>query len=615
MNLGQCLAQPIGTTILLNDLSAFKSPGANWRIVGSVRADLSKASVLTTEPGQAVLLYRSLTTGGSRDDQPNNLLTSLQHSDADLELDYLVAPQSGAGIYLQGRYGIQLTDSWESRVPRVTDNGSVDERWDTKRAPGQEGYEGHPARQNVSRAPGLWQHLKVSFQAPRFNAQHQKTKNARLIRVELNGVAIHENIELTGPTRGATFADEQTLGPLGLQGDRGTVAFRNIRYVAYDKPRPELLNLKYTLYKGRFEKEGEFGGKAPESEGSSTVLSASVSPIPNEFVLRYTGTLRVSEPGEYRFAIGAPGGSAVLKINNQTVVSASSRNGSSKITLTKGDQPFEALYSKFRSGAQSALSMIVAGPGIREFTLGDLSGGTSGEVDPIMVDASTNTILRSFIDVPRLPTGASPTAGESTVQTSPVRVVHAVSVGSPEQVHYSYDLDKGALVQIWRGLFLDTTPMWHDRGNGVSRPMGMVNSMGSPVLFLAQLSSPQAKWTADTAGSSYRPKGYRLDESERPTFRYQSYGSMVADKIRVLEAGKGIQREVVIATPTTNLYARLASGKLISQVGTGLYLVDGQQYIRLDDVSGSKPAVRELEGQQELIVPIMDGKLIYSILF
>ena len=608
-------AQPTGTTIPLNDLSTFKSPGSNWRIVGSVRADLNKANVLTTDPGQAVLVYSSSTKGSSRDVQPSNLLTVLQHGDADLELDYLVAPQSNAGIYLQGRYGIQLADSWESRVPRVTDNGSVDERWDAKRTQGQNGYAGHPARQNVSRAPGLWQHLKVSFQAPRFNAQNQKTTNARLIRVELNGVAIHEDVELTGPTHGAGFADEQPLGPLGLQGNQGTVAFRNIRYVVYDKPRPELLNLKYTIYKGRFEKEGEFGGKAPESEGPSTVLSASVSRIPNEFLLRYTGTLRVSEPGEYRFAVGAPGGTSVLKINNQTVVQSGSRNGSSKSNLAKGDQPFELFYSKFRGGAQSALNLVVSGPGIREFTLGDLSSGNGGDVDPILVDASTNTILRSFIDVPRLPAVVSATSGEATVQTAPVRVVHAVSVGSPEQVHYSYDLDKGALMQVWRGLFLDTTPMWHDRGNGVSRPMGMVNSMGTPVLFLAQLSSPQAKWTTDTTGSGYRPKGYRLDENERPTFRYQSYGSTVADKIRVLEAGKGIQREVVVATPTSNLYARLASGKTISQVETGLYLVDGQQYVRLDDVSGSKPSVRESDGQQELIVPVTGGKLTYSILF
>lgn len=195
--------QPTFTTLPLNDVNAFKSPVPNWRLVGSVRADLNKVHALTTEPGQGIFVFSPSTKGGSRDAQLTPLSTNLQHGDIDLEVEYLVAPQSRAGLYLQGRYGIQLADSWESRTARVSDNGSVAERWDAGRPPGQNGYEGHPARQNVSRAPGLWQHLKISFQAPRFNAQNQKTRNARLMRVELNGVTIHEDIELTGPTYGA----------------------------------------------------------------------------------------------------------------------------------------------------------------------------------------------------------------------------------------------------------------------------------------------------------------------------------------------------------------------------------------------------------------------------
>ena len=631
INPGQGLAQslpPAGTSIPLNDLSAFATPAPNWRIVGNVRADLNKAGALTTEPGTSILVYAPPTKGpaGGRNAQPASLMTTLQHGDADLDLEYLVTPQSSAGVYLQGRYGITLADSWQVRTPSITDNGSIGERRTQQQPQSANGYEGHAARQNASRAPGLWQRLRISFQAPRFNAQNQKTQNARLIRVELNGVVIHEDVELTGSTQGAALADEQRMGPLILQGGQGAVAFRNIRYAAYENPRPELLNLKYAVYKGRFEKEGEYGGKAPESEGPSTVLSASVSRLPNEFLLRYTGTLRVAEPGEYRFTLGAPGGSGQLKINNQTVPQPNGRNAGSRITLPKGDLPFELVYSKFRGGTQSSLSMAVTGPGIREFTLGDLTGGNGGNIDPILIEAATNTVLRSFIDAPRMevprvdtptPTnaGVSVSAGATNASAGPVRVVHAVSVGSPEQVHYSYDLDKGALIQVWRGQFLDATPMWHDRGNGVSRPMGMVNGMGTPVLFLAQLPSPQAKWTADTTGSGYRPKGYRLDESDRPTFQYQSYGSSVTDKIRVLEAGKGLQREVVVATPATNLYARLASGTTISPTGTGLYLIDGRQYVRLDDASGSKAAIREADGRQELIVPVTGGKLTYSILF
>lgn len=616
-------AQPLSTTISLANLNGFAKPGSIWQLVGNVRADLNKPNTLTTDKGTGILVTAPPKKMPSEQNaQSHNVSTTLQHGDVDLELDFMLAKESSSGVYLQGRYEVQLFDSWNVRNPRSNDNGSIGERWDNKRPDGQKGYEGHAPRQNASRAPGLWQHLKISFQAPRFNANGsggapQKTENARLLRVELNGVLVQEDVELTGPTRGAAFTDEKPTGPLMLEGSQGALAFRNISYVAYDKPRPELLNLKYAVYKGKYEKEMDFGGKAPESEGPASMLSASVSMIPNEFLIRYTGTLRVSEPGEYRFNLGLPGGGGVLKINNQTVGQGGRRGGDSRITLPKGDLPFELLYSKFVDWAKPAIGLAVSGPGIREYALSDGVGNTGNEVDPIIVDAPTNTVLRSFMDIPAESGASTPgasTPGQPNVRSRPMRVTHAISVGSPDGVHYTYDLDKGALVQVWRGSFLDTTPMWHNRGDGSSRPTGMVQRMGTPVLFLTKLTSPQGNWLADTTGSGYRPKGYVLDESDRPTFRYQSYGASVDDKIRVVDNGQGIQRELTVTNPATDFYARLASGTTISALENGMYLVDGQEYVRLDNVSGAKPTIRDSNGRQELIVPVK-GKLTYSILF
>ena len=54
--------------------------------------------------------------------------------------------------------------------------------------------------------------------------------NRRAGRVQylINGVVVHEDVELTGPTLASTFHDEQPAGPLMLQGDHGPVAYRNI---------------------------------------------------------------------------------------------------------------------------------------------------------------------------------------------------------------------------------------------------------------------------------------------------------------------------------------------------------------------------------------------------
>lgn len=95
-----------------------------------------------------------------------------------------------------GQYELQLRDSWGAQVITSGENGGIYERWDESRPDGQKGYQGYAPRQNVSKGPGLWQHLVVSFQAPRFNAEGQKIENARFIKVELNGVTIQENVEL-----------------------------------------------------------------------------------------------------------------------------------------------------------------------------------------------------------------------------------------------------------------------------------------------------------------------------------------------------------------------------------------------------------------------------------
>jgi len=76
----------------------------------------------------------------------------------------------------------------------------------------------------------LWQNIKISFLAPKFDASGKKIANARIIHIILNGVTIIENAELTGPTRGSAFPNEAGMGPLRLQGDHGAVAFRSIKY-------------------------------------------------------------------------------------------------------------------------------------------------------------------------------------------------------------------------------------------------------------------------------------------------------------------------------------------------------------------------------------------------
>lgn len=581
------------TTWPLGDLSAFDNPGPAWKLAGDVRADISKKEALTASPGTGILV-----NAVDKDHTGKDLFTRMQYGDMDLELDFMMATGSNSGIYLQGRYEIQLLDSWGVQHATAADNGGIYERWDESRPNGQYGYEGHAPRQNAGKAPGLWQHLKIMFQAPRFT-DGRKTENAKILRLELNGILVQENVELSGPTRGAMANNEVPMGPLRFQGDHGPVAFRRVRITSYDKPRPELINLKYTVYKGLYDADQEYKNKPPEAEGNTMILSSNINTIPNEFLIRYTGTMRVKESGEYNFNLSTSGGKGSLRIGDRTAIPLSRHQGTGKLTLPAGELPFELIYSKFLDFAKPALGLAVTGPGIREYMVSDANASAGDPVDPILIQAPVNTILRSFTDIDTF------------------RVTHAVNVGSARQVHYTYDMDRGMIVQLWRGDFLDATPMWHSRGDGSSRPAGVVQQFGKPVPAIEKLASPDAPWKGDTTGSGYRMKGYVVDDSDRPVFRYLVYGLMVNDRSQVLSNNGGIQREISLQNPVAgaNLYVRLAAAEKIDPVSDGLYLLDDKSYyLRLDDTVKSKPIIRDANGHKEMLLPIQD-KITYSILF
>lgn len=214
-------------TLLGEDLSAWREPRGEWRMAGAVSLDPKDEARLSVEPGAAVAVNGD--TGKTVD-----LVSKPEHGDIEAHIEFLVPKGSNSGVYFQGRYEIQILDSWGVENPGYGDCGGIYQRW--REEPGlddsERGYEGHPPRVNACRAPGEWQTLEVVFRAPRFDDEGRKTRNAVFEKVVLNGEVIHENQEVTGPTRAAMFSDEAPRGPLMLQGDHGPVAYRNIRWRA-----------------------------------------------------------------------------------------------------------------------------------------------------------------------------------------------------------------------------------------------------------------------------------------------------------------------------------------------------------------------------------------------
>jgi hypothetical protein len=199
------------------DLSTWQKETGQWFLAGEAGMDPANPKLLATRAGTGVLVNGP--TGNT-----GNIHSKFEHGDVEAHVEFMVPQGSNSGVYFQGRYEIQILDSWKVEHPKYGDCGGVYERWGEKG-----GYEGHAPRVNASRAPGEWQTFDVVFRAPRFDANGKKTANAKFVKVVHNGKVIHENVEVTGPTRAATFErDEKPLGPLMLQGDHGPVAFRNI---------------------------------------------------------------------------------------------------------------------------------------------------------------------------------------------------------------------------------------------------------------------------------------------------------------------------------------------------------------------------------------------------
>ena len=138
----------------------------------------------------------------------------------------MIPEGSNSGVYLQGRYEIQILDSCGVTNPGAGDCGGIYEWWDELRSP--KGFEGVAPNENASAPPGEWQTYDIVFQAPQFDTHGEKVRNARFKSVRHNGVLIHKDIELTGPTRGGS-EPEVAQGPLRLQGDHGPVVYRNVK--------------------------------------------------------------------------------------------------------------------------------------------------------------------------------------------------------------------------------------------------------------------------------------------------------------------------------------------------------------------------------------------------
>jgi hypothetical protein len=193
----------------LDSLTAFRDVTGNWQLAGGLAGDPRREKTLTGTAGTGLLVNQPAAGGKN-----GPLLTAWEHGDLDLSLDFLVPPGSNSGVYLQGRYEVQILDSFGKKKIGMGDLGAL--------------YSAAVPKLNAAKAPGEWQKFVIDFQAPKFDGD-KKTANAKFLKVTLNGEVLHESVEMKQQTPGGLTGKEHATGPLMFQGDHGAVAFRSVK--------------------------------------------------------------------------------------------------------------------------------------------------------------------------------------------------------------------------------------------------------------------------------------------------------------------------------------------------------------------------------------------------
>jgi len=129
-----------------------------------------------------------------------NLVTTGSFQNFKLHVEVKCPPKANSGIYLRGRYEVQVEDDSLAEPPSHH-MGAI--------------YGFLAPNPEQPRRPGEWQSFDI-------------TLLGRFVTVEQNGHTIIDNQEIPGITGGALNSHEELPGPIYLQGDHGGIAYRNL---------------------------------------------------------------------------------------------------------------------------------------------------------------------------------------------------------------------------------------------------------------------------------------------------------------------------------------------------------------------------------------------------
>ena len=571
---GELPSQSLNFSEVLNPQPA---EAANWSTVGGVYANRQVPGHLeATEEGQEVLVNLP------DDQRQSDLTTSWEHEDMDLSLDFMLPKGGRSRLFLQGRYAVELVDSWGR---------------DSVGADGCGGIAQHAPRLNACRAPGLWQHLDIKFRAPRFNENGQKTTNAQFTEVALNGSVIHQDMAVDAPSANAPWGDEKEQGSLVVSGSGSPLALRNINYKSYRNDGIQLQDLHYKLYAGTYDDPAALETAEPLKQGPADSLSYLLKEDHEKFALVFEGTMQIPSDGEYLFTLRTAGPSWLYVDGEEATTNQRAeymdQPGYYHATLKAGEHPFRLVYTKSVLKWVNGLSLFAEGPQLRQHALhADGAERSPEQPTPILVNAEDQPVLqRAFF------------------YHDDQKKTHCVLVGLPTKINYAVDMKTGTLLSVWQGDFVDVTQMWHERGEPqTAQPLGNVLELSTSPAF-ARLSDRAAVWPDSVSFDDpyLQTQGYSLDTTGAPVFHYQLGDASVDDHFYPGAGVRSLVREVSCTFGSAGadpVYCLLGEGERVEALPDGSYGIDGKRYYLSVDTKEAAVRKRRDQGREQLLATL-----------
>lgn len=199
--------------------------------LGDLKHTLRKSPTLGAKPPEgAVVLFdgKEMNHFSADNVTKDGLLkqgstSDLKFQSGTLHLEFLLSympkhtgqQRANSGSYLQGRYEVQILDSFGLKGDNHECGGI---------------YEISDPSVNMCFPPLSWQTYDIEFTAAKFDAAGKKTEDARLT-VKHNGVEIQKNVALPFATRAAPNPEGADPGPIYLQDHGNPIRYRNIWFV------------------------------------------------------------------------------------------------------------------------------------------------------------------------------------------------------------------------------------------------------------------------------------------------------------------------------------------------------------------------------------------------